>query len=100
MINGFIGTMGHKLKKSKKIILTRSIDCAYLFFTNKHSFVTNHRKDNFYEVGIRTEKYIEDSYVPIFNQILDLEAIELYKITKFFNLIMVLLIMSILIMLL
>ena len=44
--------------------------------------MTNHRKDNFYEVDIRTEKYIEDSYVPIFNQILDLEAIELYKITK------------------
>ena len=51
-----------------------------MYFTRNNVTISPHK--DFYEVDIRKQAYIEDSYVPIFNQILDLEAIELYKITK------------------
>ena len=85
MINGFIGILGHKiLKKKKNIFLTRSLNYAsYLYFTSKKDcFVQKNEDRDFYEIIERSEKYIEDNYVPIYNQILDIEAIELHKITE------------------
>ena len=73
--------MGHKIDKKKKIFLTKSLNySSYLYFTRNNVTISPHK--DFYEVDIRKQAYIEDSYVPIFNQILDLEAIELHKITK------------------
>ena len=79
--NGFIGMFGHKIDKKKKIYLTKSLNySSYLYFTRNNVTISPHK--DFYEVDIRKQAYIEDSYVPIFNQILDLEAIEFSKITK------------------
>ena len=61
--------------------MTKSLNySSYLYFTRNNVTISPHK--DFYEVDIRKQAYIEDSYVPIFNQILDLEAIELHKITK------------------
>lgn len=106
LVNSFIGTFGHKISKFGKIIFTRSLnDVSYHLFTQKTCKVSKvHRerteqekKDNpdstdeyveindLFEIIYKTEKYCEDSCVPIYNQILDLEAIELHKLSKLFK---------------
>ena len=46
----------------------------------KNVFVTPTK--DFYEVMTKSDVALDDSCVPIFNQILDIEAIELHKLTK------------------
>lgn len=81
MVNGVIGMFGHKVNKKRTIYIFNSInEASNHFFNNKKTHVVKH--DDFYEVIIKDEKYIEDSLTPIFNQVLDLEAIELYNLSK------------------
>ena len=84
MINAWIGMMGTKNIKKRKLQLTTSMnEASYHYFTTpSESNIFVHDKDGYYEIDTRSEKLIDDSHVPIFNQILDQEAIELHKITK------------------
>lgn len=81
MVNGLIGQLGHKMRKIRKCYLTTSAnEASYMYFTNGCFIKQN--KNNYYECLYSNDQYLDDSYIPIFNQILDLEAIELHKIYK------------------
>jgi hypothetical protein len=102
IINMFIGSLGHKVNKSRKLFLTNNLNEAsyHKFCTaeneNKmvHVHPTIYRADKdadddvkaaykgIYEVATHSTLYLESTRVPIFNQILDEEAWHLYEITK------------------
>ncbi len=88
MINSFIGSWGTKVQLERKVIFCKDInEASYHYFNNPEKvIVKSHdmefKEGGFHEIVHKREKYIDSSYVPIFNQVLDLEAIELYKIQK------------------
>lgn len=86
LVNPFIGSLGCKQITSKKITLTESInEASYYHFASKiDSFVVPYDtcEPKFYEVIERDKVDVTDSKTPIFNQILDIEAWEVYLMTK------------------
>ena len=105
MVNDLVGILGRKIIKTRKLYLTRSMDYAsYHFFRgnenrqihvrsldqnieeefqfNKDNNVWVIPQNNFFEILERSERYQDDSHVPIFNQILDIEAMELHKMSS------------------
>ncbi|MBC7766561.1 AAA family ATPase [Arenimonas sp.] len=83
MINGFLGMFGNKITKTTEIYLTRSInEASYHYFNNNNVFIVpnSNNDETFFEIVHKKETYQEDSYVPIFNQILDIELMELHKV--------------------
>ena len=86
-VNAFIGMLGSKVNKTQTCILTESLnDVSYHFFKNDGCFIKKHEheetKAEYYEVIKRKETYKTENHCPIFNQILDIEAMELHKIAK------------------
>ena len=85
-INSFIGALGSKMHKEVTSNLTSSLnEASYCYFKNNGCFIANHGTENgeekFYEMIKAKEAWMDDNHVPIFNQILDMEAIELYEIS-------------------
>lgn len=80
-INSFLGSLGHKVSKNTKMYLTNSIDYAsYLFFSCKKLCpATLVPGTDIWKVLEISEEKIDSSHVPIFHQVLDLEAMELHK---------------------
>ena len=85
-VNSFIGCFGHKVTKEKSIHFTRSLnEASYLKFTTKETGnrrVYVHRDADLLEVVTINQTYAQKNRVPIFNHILDLEAIEMYKLKE------------------
>lgn len=103
MINGFIGLLGRKSSTERKVLFSNTPnEASYHYFKqnpnnrvyarfrsyNEEEVVADEEvvdfknQKGFYEIIFEKSRQCEDSTVPIFNQILDLEAIELYKITS------------------
>lgn len=87
MINGLVGIFGNKITKTRKLFLCRDInEASYQFFSNPERAHVLAKKDSdykdYYEVMFKTDRYNDDSFCPIFNQILDIEAMELHKLCK------------------
>ena len=85
IINSFIGNFGHKKSTKRNSHITHSMnDVAYLYMKNANMFVCEHGEDGniLYEVTEQKEKVYHEGYTPFFNQIIDIEAIELHKIVK------------------
>jgi 5-methylcytosine-specific restriction endonuclease McrA len=89
IINMFIGSMGHKVTKTRKLFLTTSMnEAAYHKFcvTETDNFqvhvVKNKEVDGLIEVMQCRTQYVESNHVPQFNQILDEEAWQLYEIAE------------------
>ncbi len=85
-INSFIGCFGHKVTKERSVHFTRSLnEASYLKFTtnetgNRRVYV--HRDGDLLEVITNNQSYAQTNRVPLFNHILDLEAIEMYKLKE------------------
>jgi len=80
--NCFIGALGSKVSKSGTITFTTDIEEASYNAIKYNDMVYKiDEKDGkeYYEIKNYMKEYKNDNSVPIFNQILDLEAIELYK---------------------
>jgi len=89
MVNMFIGSLGHKISKHRKLFLTDSLnEATYHKFCcaedDNNRVHVHESKDvaGLYEVVTVREQYCESSHVPIFNQILDEEAWQMYEIVK------------------
>ena len=80
IINSYIGTLGSKVKKTGKFFITDNVQEAAYCCMKYNNFP--YQTDGLYEVHDCTKEYKEDSYIPIFNHILDLEAIELHKMQQ------------------
>lgn len=97
-INGFVGSLGHKVKKTKQVWFVRSFhQVSNLVMNSKNKLLIDYtiindksdengqlleNKDPIYKVTESSQEYIDDSYVPIHDMILDLALIELYKTKK------------------
>ena len=83
MINGLIGCFGTKNITKTKLILTNSInEASYHVFTNEDAHVSKDDEEKYFEVRIFKEQEKVDNVVPFYNQILDVEAMELHKVTQ------------------
>jgi 5-methylcytosine-specific restriction endonuclease McrA len=89
IVNMFIGSLGHKVTKHRKVFLTTSINeaCYHKYSVAEDDNLKIHVKMNtkaegLIEVVQNSTRYVESNHVPIFNQILDEEAWQLYLITK------------------
>jgi hypothetical protein len=89
MVNMFIGSLGHKISKSRKVFLTDSLNeasyhkfCSVEDDSNRVHVHPSRDIKGLYEVVKVREQYCESSHVPIFNQILDEEAWQMYEIVK------------------
>jgi hypothetical protein len=94
MINSWIGTLGTKVSERRSLHFTRSpTEASYLYSKNpKHTRVEQKVYMRGENVGTIPEPFIEvwtieqimmnDSYAPVYNQILAMEAVELHKITE------------------
>lgn len=80
IINSYIGTLGSKVRKTGKFFITDNVQEAAYCCMKYNNFP--YQTDGLYEVHDCTKEYKEDSYIPIFNHILDLEAIELHKMQQ------------------
>ena len=94
MVNAFIGSFGGKVNTSANILLTESLpQSAYIKWTTQEyqkddgssqicTVVPIGKEDSpdFYAVKTSMTRPREEGFVPIYNQILDIEAMELYKI--------------------
>jgi hypothetical protein len=81
MINAFIGLMMKKLKMDYKLFVGRDYDYMSYLCLGKGGFPII--EDDIYKVVRKSERFFDQTHVPIAHQILDLEAWELYKINKF-----------------
>lgn len=98
MINAFIGTLGSKMTIKTESKLTKSLqDVSYQYFNKEGLIIRKHNVDaimnnkflakdkecnTIFEVSTRKMTKNDDSTTPIFNQILDMEAIEIHKMKK------------------
>jgi len=89
MINSFIGSFGSKRYSTGDIFLTKSIpQSAYIKWTTDEYVMKDGTsrictvvpEDGFYCVKTTTTGIKDDGYMPIYNAILDREAMELHKI--------------------
>lgn len=87
-INSFIGSLKPNQTKNKKwsiLCITRSKEEASEYFLKYNGkFIESFQMDNqtFYKVYKEIENTKTETEAPIYNQILDLEAIELHKLTQ------------------
>ncbi len=84
LFNCWIGNLGSKIDHKGTICLTKNIDEASYLHLKYTDRVFKDTNGIYHLINQKNNKKL-DSYAPIFNQILDIEAIELYKITKIFN---------------
>lgn len=87
MVNaGLIGLMGVKSKMYVKLFLTRSLQQASMMKFLDNDVVDDdvciYDEDDFYVVKTFKETHFTDSFCPIYNAVLDREAIELHKISE------------------
>jgi 5-methylcytosine-specific restriction endonuclease McrA len=89
IINMFIGSLGHKVSKTRKVFLTTSMnEASYHKFAvaedeNRQVHVKKSKTvGGLMEIFTNSIRYVESNHVPIFNQILDEEAWQLYEIKK------------------
>jgi hypothetical protein len=89
IVNMFIGSLGHKITKHRKVFLTTSMNeaCYHKYSVAEDDNMKIHVKESskvkgLIEVIQNSTRYVESNHVPIFNQILDEEAWQLYLITK------------------
>jgi hypothetical protein len=95
MVNSWIGTLGTKCMEKRAVHFTREpAEAAYLWSKNPETTRVDQKVYMAGEgvIGLIPEPFIEvwtinktmqnDSYAPVYNQILDMEAIELHKICE------------------
>lgn len=89
--NCFIGSLGNKNEKNGSLCFTQNLQtaayCAVKYQDKVFKTTGNingEEKDIFHIMEIK-ETHKSDSYVPIYNQVLDIEAIELHKSVMLFK---------------
>lgn len=89
MVNMFVGSLGHKLSKHRSVFLTDSLNeasyhkfCCVEDEKNRVHVHESTEVKGMYEIVKTREQYCESSHVPIFNQVLDEEAWQIYEIKE------------------
>jgi len=82
LFNCFIGTFGIKEAKREKFTLVKTIEEASYLSVKYNKLPFKDNENDLYEVKESQTFIKNDSYVPLFNQVLDLEAVELYKMSE------------------
>ena len=77
MVNGLLGYLAIKSTTNKRVYLTKSMnEASYHAFANNAHINT---RGDIYEIIYRTEKQKDDNAITFWNQVLDVEAVELHK---------------------
>lgn len=84
-INAFIGMMGKIKKKCEKTVFTMCKYEASNLLCNSNTHILTHHideKNKLYQSRTSKKNVIENTMFPVYTQIVQMEAIELYKIEK------------------